>query len=106
MSGFTHDRRAASPPTSPRCRSSIQVWRQLTRWLGGIGVVALALAVLPRLRVGGRQLLESRAAGPEIDTLSRRIRDTVRRFGILYVGLTAAASSRSLLARLARRRRA
>ena len=32
-------------------------WRQLTHWIGGMGIIILAIAVLPRLRVGGRQLL-------------------------------------------------
>ena len=49
----------------------------------------LALAVLPRLRVGGRQLLEHEMPGPEIETLSTRIRDTAQRVWILYIALTA-----------------
>jgi trk system potassium uptake protein len=65
------------------------MWRQFTQWLGGIGIIVLALAVLPRLRVGGRQLLEHEMPGPEIETLSTRIRDTARRVWILYVALTA-----------------
>ena len=40
------------------------MWRQFTQWLGGMGIIVLALAVLPRLRVGGRQLLESEVPGP------------------------------------------
>jgi trk system potassium uptake protein TrkH len=87
MSGFTTT--GASVVTDVAALSvSMQVWRQLIVWLGGIGVVALGLAVLPRLRVGGRQLLESELSGPGIDALSSRIRDTVRRFGRLYLLLT------------------
>ena len=41
-----------------------------------MGIIVLALAVLPRLRVGGRQLLESEMPGPEMDGLAERIRDT------------------------------
>jgi trk system potassium uptake protein TrkH len=67
----------------------LAIWRQLMQWLGGIGIIVLALAVLPRLRVGGRQLLEHEMPGPEIETLSTRIRDTARRVWILYIGLTA-----------------
>jgi trk system potassium uptake protein TrkH len=89
MSGFTTTGASTATDVSA-LPVSIQVWRQLTIWLGGIGVVALGLAVLPRLRVGGRQLLESELAGPEVEALSGRIRDTVRRFAILYLGLTAA----------------
>ncbi|HSD80612.1 MAG TPA: TrkH family potassium uptake protein, partial [Solirubrobacteraceae bacterium] len=89
MSGFTTTGASVATDVSA-LPVSIQVWRQLTIWLGGIGVVALGLAVLPRLRVGGRQLLESELAGPGIDALSSRIRDTVRRFATLYAGLTVA----------------
>ena len=67
----------------------LALWLQLTKLLGGIGIIVLALAILPRLRVGGRQLLETEMPGPEIDTLSTRIRDTARRVWILYIGLTA-----------------
>ena len=65
------------------------MWRQFTQWIGGMGIIVLALAVLPRLRVGGRQLLESELPGPEIDQLADRIRDTARRLWLLYVALTA-----------------
>ena len=65
----------------------------------------LALAVLPRLRVGGRQLLEHEMPGPEIETLSTRIRDTARRVWILYIGLTALLFLILLVLGLIRRRR-
>ena len=71
---------------------SLAIWRQFTQWLGGIGIIVLALAVLPRLRVGGRQLLEHEMPGPEIETLSTRIRDTARRVWALYIALTAVLS--------------
>ena len=66
------------------------MWRQFTQWLGGMGIIVLALAVLPRLRVGGRQLMESEAPGPELEKLTASIRDTARRLWLLYVGLTVA----------------
>jgi trk system potassium uptake protein TrkH len=68
---------------------SIAMWRQFTQWLGGMGIIVLALAVLPRLRVGGRQLFESELPGPEIDQLSERIRATAQRLWVLYAALTA-----------------
>ncbi len=88
MSGFstTGGSVAAHVEELPR---SIAIWRQLTQWVGGIGIIVLALAVLPRLRVGGRQLLEHEMPGPEIESLSTRIRDTARRVWILYIALTA-----------------
>ena len=68
---------------------SLLLWRQFTQWLGGMGIIVLALAVLPRLRVGGRQLLDSEMAGPEMDPLADRIRTTARRLWLLYIALTA-----------------
>jgi trk system potassium uptake protein TrkH len=65
------------------------LWRQFSQWIGGMGIVVLALAVLPRLRVGGRQLMESETPGPDIDPLADTIRHTARRLWFLYVSLTA-----------------
>ena len=69
--------------------TSLSMWRQFTQWFGGMGILVLALAVLPRLRVGGRQLMESEAPGPELEALTSSIRDTARRLWILYVALSA-----------------
>ena len=71
---------------------SVLLWRQLSNWLGGMGIIILAVAVLPRLRVGGRQLLLSELAGPaELERLTATIRDTARRLWVLYIGLTIGA---------------
>jgi trk system potassium uptake protein TrkH len=72
----------------PGLDRSLLMWRQFTQWLGGMGIIVLALAVLPRLRVGGRQLLESELPGPEFQALTTSIRDTARRLWLLYVALT------------------
>ena len=67
-------------------------WRQLSHWLGGMGIIVLAVAILPRLRIGGRQLLQSELAGPtEIEQLGDTIRSTARRLWRLYVVLTLIA---------------
>jgi trk system potassium uptake protein TrkH len=89
MSGFTTTGSTVLTDVDSLDRSLL-MWRQFTQWLGGMGIIVLALAVLPRLRVGGRQLLESELPGPEIDRLADRIRDTARRLWILYIALTAA----------------
>jgi trk system potassium uptake protein TrkH len=89
MSGFTTTGVTVLPDVESLDRSLL-MWRQFTQWLGGMGIIVLALAVLPRLRVGGRQLLESELPGPEIDQLADRIRDTARRLWLLYAALTAA----------------
>jgi trk system potassium uptake protein len=66
-------------------------WRQLTHWLGGMGIVVLAVAVLPRLRVGGRQFLEQEIQGPsETAPLGATIRGLARRLWKVYVGVSAA----------------
>jgi trk system potassium uptake protein TrkH len=68
---------------------AMAMWRQFSVWIGGIGIIVLALAVLPRLRVGGRQVLEAEMPGPEGD-LRTTMRDTARRFLVLYLAITAA----------------
>jgi trk system potassium uptake protein TrkH len=88
MSGFTTTGATVVTDVDSLDRSLL-MWRQFTQWLGGMGIIVLALAVLPRLRVGGRQLLESELPGPEIDQLAERIRDTARRLWLLYAALTA-----------------
>ncbi len=71
---------------------SMLLWRQLSHWLGGMGIIVLAVAVLPRLRIGGRQLLQSELAGPtEIERLTETIRETARRLWGLYVAMTLVA---------------
>jgi len=87
MSGFTTT--GASVLTDVEAvPNSVLFWRQLSQWLGGMGIIVLAIAVLPRLRVGGRQLLEAELPGPEIEQLTARIRDTARRLWVLFIGLT------------------
>ena len=63
-------------------------WRSLTQWLGGMGIIVLALAILPLLGVGGMQLFKAEAPGPSHDKITPRVSDTARRLWLLYVGLT------------------
>jgi trk system potassium uptake protein TrkH len=88
MSGFTTT--GATVATDVEALThSLLIWRQFSQWLGGMGIIVLFLAVLPRLRVGGRQMFESELPGPELE-LSTRIQDTARRLWLLYVGLSLA----------------
>jgi trk system potassium uptake protein TrkH len=88
MSGMTTT--GASVLTDvPALDHTMLLWRSFSQWLGGMGIVVLGLAVLPRLRVGGRQLLENEMPGPGYEPLASSIRDTARRLWLLYVGLTA-----------------
>ena len=89
MSGMTTT--GASVLTDiPALNQTMGLWRCFTQWFGGMGIVVLGLAVLPRLRVGGaRVLVESEMPGPEYEPLEASIRTTARRLWLLYVGLTA-----------------
>jgi trk system potassium uptake protein TrkH len=89
MSGFTTTGSSVVADPSELAHS-VLMWRQFTQWLGGMGIIVLAIAVLPRLRVGGRQLLEHELPGPEVESLTTSIRATAQRLWLLYVALTGA----------------
>ncbi len=88
MSGMTTT--GASVLTDiPALNHTMSLWRCFSQWLGGMGIVVLSLAILPRLRVGGgRALVESEMPGPEYEPLASSIRTTARRLWLIYVGLT------------------
>ncbi|WP_178983509.1 TrkH family potassium uptake protein [Winogradskyella helgolandensis] len=65
-------------------------WRSTTHWIGGMGIIVLAIAILPLLGVGGMQLFAAEAPGPSADKLHPRITDTAKRLWLIYVGYTAA----------------
>ena len=88
MSGFSTTGASVLTDVEGLSRS-MAMWRQFTAWIGGVGIIVLFLAVLPRLRVGGRQaLFRSEMAGPELP-LAATIRQTARRFLALYGAITA-----------------
>ena len=66
----------------------ILFWRSLTHWIGGMGIIVLAVAILPLLGIGGMQLFAAEAPGPSADKLKPRITDTAKRLWFIYVGLT------------------
>ncbi len=71
---------------------SIIFWRSMTHWLGGMGIIVLAIAILPLLGIGGMQLFSAEAPGTGIssDKIHPRISDTAKRLWMIYVGLTIA----------------
>jgi trk system potassium uptake protein TrkH len=72
---------------------SILYHRQQLQWLGGMGVVVLAVAILPMLGVGGMQLYRAEVPGPvKEDKLSPRIMNTARTLWYIYLGLTVACA--------------
>lgn len=75
----------SSLETLPR---GLLLWRAMTHWLGGLGIVVLFVAVLPLLGVGGRRVFRIEAPGPTPDGVTPRIQDTARMLWIIYMGLT------------------
>jgi trk system potassium uptake protein TrkH len=73
-------------------------WRALSHWLGGLGVIALFIAVLPRLGIAGRELFFAEAAGPTDEKLTPQLRQTALALWRVYVALTAAEVGALLLA--------
>lgn len=64
------------------------LWRSLSEWVGSMGIIALFIAVLPALRIAGRQMFFAEAPGPTEERLTPRIRNTAVYLYSLYVGLT------------------
>jgi trk system potassium uptake protein len=71
---------------------SLNFWRHCLHWFGGLGIIVMALAVLPLLGVGGMQLYKAEAPGPMKDEkLAPRITETAKSLWLVYGTLTAAA---------------
>ncbi|MFV2038992.1 MAG: TrkH family potassium uptake protein [Acidimicrobiales bacterium] len=68
----------------------ILMWRQLTQWYGGMGMVVLAVTVLPYLGVGGLALMTAEAPGHSSDRLAPRVSETAKRLWLVYTGITGA----------------
>src|SRR5690606_27827625 len=88
-SGFTTTGASvlADPSALPR---GVGLWRGLTQWLGGMGVIVLSVAILPSLGLGGVQLARAESPGVEPDRLTPRFQETAKRLWLLYVLLTTA----------------
>lgn len=70
---------------------AINLWRHELNWLGGMGIIVLAVAILPLLGIGGRQLYKAETPGPMKDsTLTPRITETARNLWLVYLGITIA----------------
>ena len=69
---------------------SILLWRSLSHWIGGMGIIVLSVAILPEMALGGMQLFSAEASGLSGgEKLAPRIRETASRLWLLYAGLTA-----------------
>ena len=64
------------------------LWRSMTQWLGGMGIIVLSLAILPALGVGGMQLFVAEVPGPTKEKLHPRVEQTARRLWGIYILFT------------------
>jgi trk system potassium uptake protein TrkH len=70
---------------------AINLWRHELQWIGGMGIIVLAVAILPLLGIGGRQLYKAETPGPMKDTaLTPRITETARNLWLVYFSITLA----------------
>jgi trk system potassium uptake protein len=66
----------------------ILLWRSMTQWLGGMGIIVLSIAILPILGIGGMQLFLAEVPGPTKDKIHPKVKETARRLYIIYIAFT------------------
>jgi trk system potassium uptake protein TrkH len=76
---------------------SILFWRSFTHWLGGLGIVIFAIALMPQLNIGGYNILRAETPGPTYEKISPKFKGQSRILFFIYMGLTL---SETLLLRL------
>lgn len=67
----------------------ILFWRSITQWLGGMGIIVMAIAIFPLLGIGGMQMFVAEVPGPTPDKLHPRIKGTAKRLWGIYILITA-----------------
>ncbi|MEP7312635.1 MAG: potassium transporter TrkG [Pseudomonadota bacterium] len=78
---------------------AINLWRHALHWVGGMGIIVLAVAILPLLGVGGMQMYRAETPGPVKDAkLTPRITETAKALWFAYLGITAACAAALLAA--------
>ena len=91
MSGFTTTGATVFDPVVNSIESQphgILLWRSLTQWLGGMGIITLFVALFPILGIGAAHLVEVEMPGPQAERLTARIRDTAKALWFLYLGFS------------------
>lgn len=71
----------------------ILFWRSIAQWIGGMGIILFALAILPLLGTGGMQLFKAEVPEISVDKLRPRIIDTAKSLWFIYVGLTSVVTA-------------
>ena len=89
MSGFTTTGSTILEDIESMPRATL-LWRSLTQWLGGIGIIVLFIAILPGLGIEGRDLYLAEVTGPTRAKFSSTFTSTARQTWILYIALTGA----------------
>ena len=69
--------------------ASVNLWRCEAHWLGGLGVIALAVALIPLLGIGGFRLIKAETTGPDKSKLTSLIANTAKTLWFIYMALTA-----------------
>ncbi len=68
--------------------AGVLFWRSMTQWIGGMGIIVFALAILPFIGTGGMQLFKAEVPEISIDKLRPRIIDTAKALWFIYIGIT------------------
>lgn len=86
LGGVTSD--GIANPMIEELPKSFLLWRSLSQWLGGMGIIVLSIAILPLLGIGGMQLFQAESPGPTADKLTPRVQETAKLLWVVYFALT------------------
>lgn len=89
ISGFTTTGATVLRPISDTSQGLL-MYRAITQWIGGMGVIVLVIAVLPTVGAGAMNLMQAEAPGPSGERLTPRVRQTARNLWLVYVGFSVA----------------
>jgi trk system potassium uptake protein TrkH len=87
VSGFTTTGSTVVQDTTLLPRSLL-LWRAMSQWLGGMGIILFTIAILPLLGIGGMQLFKAEVPGPVADKVQPRLASTARSLWAIYVAFT------------------
>ena len=91
MSGFTTTGSSILDGTQiDNLAYGLHFWRSITQWIGGMGIIVMAIAIFPLLGIGGMQLFVAEVPGPSKDKLHPRIKETAKRLWAIYILFTIA----------------
>ncbi|MEX2626769.1 MAG: TrkH family potassium uptake protein, partial [Ilumatobacteraceae bacterium] len=89
ISGFTTTGATVLRPVADTSQGLL-MYRAITQWIGGMGVIVLVIAVLPTVGAGAMNLMQAEAPGPSGERLTPRVRQTARNLWLVYVGFSVA----------------